>query len=335
MWYNGGNTATGVNGIGYATSIDGFSWIKNDAPVLTPGQGDAWDSSVVKVGSVVWNGTEFLMWYTGSNATSGVEGAVGLAMSRDGVSWVKYAGNPILNSSVIGLDEKYIASPYVVQLPLMYSMWYSGTGVNVTSLSAKPVSSILYASSLSNAPKIGLNWSKQSYSFLAPSSRPNAWDSGAVYSPSVLFDGASYTLWYTGLNRTLGEPQIGYATSPDAVTWNRSPLNPVLTPGAPGTWDSMGVEQPSAVRVGSALMLYYDGYSKNSVGIGLVVNSENPNLPTYSVNILEPLTTKAASGNSCPTVLPVNTNAGRAFHNGNVSGNYTYSQACAVKTVNN
>jgi hypothetical protein len=57
-------------------------------------------------------------------------------------------------------------------------------------------------------------------------------------------------------------------------------------------------------------------------------------LPTYSVNTLEPLTTKAASG-SCPTVLPASGNAGRAFHNDNVSGNYVYSQACAVKPVNN
>jgi hypothetical protein len=37
MWYNGGNTDSGIAGIGYATSTDGIVWTKNAAPVLMPG----------------------------------------------------------------------------------------------------------------------------------------------------------------------------------------------------------------------------------------------------------------------------------------------------------
>ena len=122
MWYNGGRT--GSSGVGYATSTDGISWTKHAGPVLVPGPAGSWDNSSVALGSVLWNNTLFMMWYTGNNPTTFANGAVGLATSKDGVSWTKYSGNPVLTATAI--DQAYIASPYVIRLGLTYNMWYTG-----------------------------------------------------------------------------------------------------------------------------------------------------------------------------------------------------------------
>jgi hypothetical protein len=44
---------------------------------------------------------------------------------------------------------------------------------------------------------------------------------------SVLFDGTTYKMWYAGGNASW-TGQIGYATSPDGITWTKNP-NPVIT----------------------------------------------------------------------------------------------------------
>lgn len=252
MWYNGGGS--GTTGIGYASSANGVTWFKHNGPVLTPGPPGVWDSAIVQLGSVNWNGTLFQMWYRGSNTTIVDKGAIGLATSKDGVSWTKYFGNPVLKPSDI--DQGYLASPFVIKFELTYSMWY--TGRNATYPKSSPFSSILYATSYD-----GIRWNKVPSAVLSPSTDPNAWDSSSVYSPSAFYNSTTFWLWYSALGKNSMTPQIGFATSPDGSTWTRSSLNPILSPGAPSTWDSAGVEQPTFVLGGLGLMLYYDGFSTN------------------------------------------------------------------------
>jgi predicted GH43/DUF377 family glycosyl hydrolase len=266
MWYQGG--FSGSTNIGYATSSDGISWVKHKAPVLTPGNPGDWDGSLVALGSVLWNGTMFLMWYAGSNPTTYVSGAIGLAMSTNGTNWVKYSGNPVLTPTPTGYDSKYIAGPYVIRLTITYNMWY--TGRNVTGQTPGPSNMILYATSYD-----GINWTKWPNPVLTPSSNPNAWDSSGVYSPSVIFDGKNFGLWYSGLNQSLVVPRIGFASSPDGATWTQSSNNPILVPGPPGSWDAAGVEQSSPLQVGGNYMLYYDGGTNSAGGkIGLALSPQ-------------------------------------------------------------
>ena len=279
MWYNGGNTATGTSGVGYATSNDGVVWTQYDVPVLTPGPTGAWDSGEVELGSVIWNGTLFLMWYRGSNMTSSGAGAVGLATSTNGTTWVRYDHNPILTRSQFGLDQKYLATPYSISpSPRSYDMWYSGEDSAKQEIGT--TSRLLYATSLD-----GVEWAKWPGAVLTPSADPNAWDSGSVYSPSVIYDGSNFELWYTGMNESYLTPQIGFATSSDGANWTRSPNNPVLVPGGSGSWDSAGVEQPNVVLYGNSYLLYYDGFSKDAGGrIGLAQNSRSIAVPEFPVS---------------------------------------------------
>jgi predicted GH43/DUF377 family glycosyl hydrolase len=276
MWYVGGRS--GVTGIGYANSTDGITWRKYNDPVLLPGPQESWDSSQVGLGSVIWNGTLFLMWYSGSSPVTYVNGAVGMAMSTDGISWIKYPGNPVLKPSTI--DQRYIASPFVIKLLQTYNMWYTGKGA--VDLQSSQISRILYATSFD-----GINWTKWPSPVLIPTGT-NSWDSGSVFSPAVLYDGTNFGIWYSGLNQSYLNPGIGFGTSPDGATWTKSSMNPILQPGGPGSWDSAGVEQPSIATV-NGYMLYYDGFSNGVWGIGLARAPQGfavPEFPTPVSSLL-------------------------------------------------
>ena len=276
MWYQGG--FSGVTSIGYATSNDGVKWVKHGAPVLTPGADGAWDDSAVSLGSVITNGTTFQMWYVGSNATTFAGGAVGVATSTDGINWVKYAGNPILTSSVSGYDQRYVARPNVIKLLLNYNMWYTGRNA-----ATPKVNKILYATSFD-----GIHWTKWPTPVLLPATNFNAWDSYGVYGPAVIYTNQSFVLWYSGLNQNLVGPAIGFATAPEGATWTRASNNPILSPGPQGTWDSAGVEQPSVVQVGSTYMMYYDGYSSSQGQmIGLALSPESFTVPEFAAPTLD------------------------------------------------
>lgn len=95
MWYYGRGAAEGQpssdNRIGYATSSDGVTITKYASnPVLTAGQ--AWEDADVGLSDpfVVYHDDLYWMYYHSNNK-------IGLATSSDGITWAKYAGNPVLD----------------------------------------------------------------------------------------------------------------------------------------------------------------------------------------------------------------------------------------------
>lgn len=98
MWYSAtvAPTVFATGTIGYATSVDGLSWVRHPSPVLEPGPSD-WDSYIVYGPAVVFDGSSYHMWFTGiigfGTIFSGVQ--IGYATSTDGISWTKDPGNPI------------------------------------------------------------------------------------------------------------------------------------------------------------------------------------------------------------------------------------------------
>jgi predicted GH43/DUF377 family glycosyl hydrolase len=285
MWYQGGQS--GVSRIGYATSSDGINWVKHGI-VLAPGFADDWDSSSIGLGSVLWNGTAYLMWYSGTNGATYPGGAIGLATSSDGINWVKDPENPVVKPTELGNDQKYIAAPYVIRLNLTYNMWYTGKS------NASPnVNKILYATSFD-----GTHWTKWPSPVISPPSDTSAWDSGGVYAPSTIWNGQLFGIWYSGINSTGVVPRIGFATSLDGGTWTRALYNPIVVPGGPGTWDSAGTEQPCVIQVGNNFMLFYDGYSSHQgQRIGLALSPQGfaiAEFPVPSIELLLGLVTCSA-----------------------------------------
>jgi kumamolisin len=238
MWYCGG-VLGGALKIGYATSTDGSVWTKYPNPVLTPGSPGTWDDYSVGQASVVWDGAEFMMWYEGISARNVKQGAFGLAFSSDGVSWTKYSGNPVMTPSG---GSSTLSYPYVLKIANTFEMWYR-TG---------PTWGIYYASSGD-----GIHWSTQASPVLAPG--PASWDDGVVYSPSVIYNGISYWMFYSGAGSGSSYPEVGYATSSDGISWTKPSDNLIVTQGGPASWDNADVDNQDAIIVDGKVTLYYSG----------------------------------------------------------------------------
>lgn len=270
MWYVGSSQR--ATGIGYASSPDGYAWIKHASPVLTPGPTGAWDSAYVSLGGVIWNGTALTMWYVGGGLTTFLNGAVGLATSTDGIKWTKFPGNPVLKPDT--LDSREMSTPFVVKVPSgLYNMWYAARGQSDPPSSS--VLRLLYTQSFD-----GTTWTTPTV-VLQPNA--TAWDSGSVFAPSVFFDGIMFGMWYTAVSQGSLAPEIGYATSTDGRTWQKASETPILRSGVSGSWDSGGVENPRVIFSNNGFMLYYDGIEQN-VGnsIGLALPPRGFQIPEFS-----------------------------------------------------
>lgn len=193
MWY------TGYNGehtrIGYAVSADGIHWSKSSAnPVLDLGPAGSWDSEGVSNPTVIVKDELFHMWYAGYD---GVKVRIGYAISSDGIHWNKHSSNPVLEPGPDGeWDDAGVSCPSVIYAGEAYRMWYAGyDGDNLR---------IGYATSGD-----GITWSKRSYNPVLDLGPAGSWDGSGVSGPSVVLNGVTYHMWYTGYDGA--RSRIGYA----------------------------------------------------------------------------------------------------------------------------
>ena len=226
-------------------------------PLLVRGRPGEFDA--VKVGPrvVLKEGpTTYKMWYEGVPGPN--RGSLGYATSRDGLTWNKFAGNPVLAPSEPweGGAQGEISPGTVFKEGRVYKMWYhSWDGAHRR---------IGYASS-----RDGLRWTKYFGNPVLDVGRSEAWDASQVVLPTVTRVGERYYMWYGGLGEKNDGWRIGLATSSDGIQWKRHPGNPVLTPGPPGTWDEWGVLPGGLIWDETGFHLWYPGFKKGLVpGIG-------------------------------------------------------------------
>lgn len=103
-------------------------------------------------------------------------------------------------------------------------------------------------------------------------------DTAEIFSPVVIKDVASaaapcpgiangntcYRLWYVGTEATWSTPRIGYAVSPDGLTWSRvigaETGGSVFAEGPSGNFDDSGVTYMMVMKDGSTFRMWYSGY---------------------------------------------------------------------------
>lgn len=87
------------------TSPDGITWTKTNLNILSLGTSGQWDSMGL-FNPVVWvqGGT----WYMLYNGRSSTAYSIGLATSPDGVTWTKYASNPVIISAGTSAEGKTV-----------------------------------------------------------------------------------------------------------------------------------------------------------------------------------------------------------------------------------
>lgn len=200
MWYNGNNVQPYLDGniqTGLATSTDGKNWTRHsDQPVFAIGTTGSWDDRWAYCNTVLYEDTIFKMWYSGHNEN---KQNVGYATSYDGITWTKYAGNPILKPTI----SNFLHNARVIRYNGKYHMWFNAWVGSKERL--------YYTTS-----DDGIVWSTD-YIEALPLGDPGAFDADWVWHPSVLIDDSGLLkMWYTGANQDLFS--IGYATDTTVVS---------------------------------------------------------------------------------------------------------------------
>lgn len=124
-----------------------------------------------------------------------------------------------------------------------------------------------------------------------------SFDTAEIFSPVVIKDVASaaapcpgiadgdtcYRLWYSGTAVVPnGRPRIGYAVSPDGLTWTRvigaETGGSIFDDGAPGDFDQHGVTYFSIIKDGGLFRMWYTGITDSSAlftgGVGYATSTD-------------------------------------------------------------
>jgi len=149
-----------------------------------------------------------------------VEGKLPSPSAGTAAGWQKFPGNPVLGGELGTCFDVTLLKEADT-----YRMWFSW----------RPKKSV----ALVESPD-GEHWTKPRI-VLSPN-RNTDWE-GDMNRPSVLKREDSFHMWYTGQAR--GRSWIGYATSPDGVSWERRSAQPVLSSEEP--WEKVAVMCPHVI----------------------------------------------------------------------------------------
>ena len=262
MWYGAGNIIQLGMRIGYAISVDCIHWNRHSEPVIVPPQSPAWNQDGVLPGAVIKEDGIYKMWFSGGVGPYGypwpsTEWNIGYATSSDCIHW-DLLPDLVLSHGDRGIDfDETIADAYVIRTDAGYHMWFSGHSKTAVS-NHTPQAKIGYASSPD-----GIHWTKYDKNpVLSPTSVSRQWTTG-YYTPSVLYDGERFQMWFSGWTEGGGNISIGYATSGPDINQNTAieghlPLQKPVTyalyqnypnPFNPATTIAYTLPEPAAVRM--------------------------------------------------------------------------------------
>ena len=127
MWFDAMNKNLYWDKIGYATSKDLTEW-HNEGSVLERGKEGEWDSKSVHHPCVIKHEGLYYMYYSGCGKNDdNVVKHIGVAVSEDGLNWLKEESNPVIRSGLPGFwDFKYIRPSCPVFLKGLWLMFYWG-----------------------------------------------------------------------------------------------------------------------------------------------------------------------------------------------------------------
>jgi len=287
------------NGVSYATSPDGLVWAIHPAsPVLVEGPGWYDQNGVFGPSVVVVDGV-YHMFYS-CEADIGRE-RTAHAVSPDGIVWTKDPANPVLDLGPPGsIDSGEVTHPTVIYEEPLFRIWYNCR----MDIPGEEPRYVAYATSYD-----GVTWAR----YPTPVMEEGAigeWDNGIAMMNVFLFQG-TYYLFYTGIIGDVeggtATAQIGYATSPDGISWTRrSPSEPVLRMGDAGDWDSVLVGAPVVMETGTGFRMWYaGGVDFENIDWGLAT-SEYPPRPVHDYGAYFPLY-EGAVWNYQSVVNPANT----------------------------
>lgn len=196
LWYTGMNEKEAK--IGLAVSKDGYGFKRyQQNPIIVPTESH--EQGAVMNPCVLWDDADsvFKMWYSAGEKFE--PDVLCLATSKDGINWEKHGQNPVFTHGVDKYDQCKVGGCDVVKVNGRYLQFYIGY---------ENIDNARICVAESNN---GIDWKRiKQNPILSPTK--GAWDSDAVYKPSVCFDIKEHNayLWYNG--RKGHNEYIGLAT---------------------------------------------------------------------------------------------------------------------------
>lgn len=250
IWYSGMD-ATNLR-IGHATSEDGLVWVKDENnPVIDLGEPGSFDDTRAYLPTVAYDGTTFHLYYWTDKSVNGEK--MGYAISQDGVNWTKQPEKPIF------LDGN--EDPFVPDINYGDVYYYEGKFHMWAGTGYLDYCDIDYFTSPD-----GITWTAYENNPVLVHAEQGEWDAPRTQVSTVFEMGGEFHMWYCGGH--FGNWEIGYASSPDGLSWIRAENNPVLPVGEPGEWDDETTHFPTVMHnpENNKLMMWYGGGSTEGFG---------------------------------------------------------------------
>ncbi len=292
------HTRIGLATSGNGTSFNKFNGSQTGNSVFDVGAAgtafDARQASGVSAAAPAGGNPKFVGFYWGTRG-SDFKPRLGEATSTDGSTWTKVAGIAE-GGAVLALpnanqfNKGGERDPSVLYDSGTYDLYFSA-------LDSGGAESIGFSST----PEVGgtkqpnnASWSNPATQVLAAGG--STFDSSGVSHPSVIKDGATYVMYFTG--DSSGTLSIGRATSATAGGAFTGDTQ-ILAPGAAGTFDANGVRDPVVVKVASGdYRMLYTGLDAEGIERVGLATSANGSTWTKQGVVLNPSMTPFAADES-------------------------------------
>jgi predicted GH43/DUF377 family glycosyl hydrolase len=233
--------------IGRAVSDDLIHW-RDRRRVLQRGPEGAFDHGG-NSGPFVWaEGDELRMVYIGF-PRMGYEsrpGRHGLATSRDGLHWTRADFNPIHDPGPKGAwNDECLYKTFVMKYEGVYWMFYNAYG---TKDGCEQIG-------LATAPDLR-TWREHPANPLLRRGDPQRdRDHRIIGDPWIMRRGETWEMYYFGFDGEHARENL--ATSSDLIHWTKSPLNPIMDAGPPGSYDAVHCHKPCIIEHEGVVYHFY------------------------------------------------------------------------------
>lgn len=227
---------------------DGIHWDNHIPSPIIPVSADpnAPDSQHILDPGVVAKGDSLFVYYTAKSVKPDPNYSICLAISTDGITFNKYASNPVLDLAI---------APEVVYHDGLFYVFYQEQ--------VDDYWEVFVATS-----KNGIDFNRNpKRKILSPSHTPGAFDQHSVATVRIVKEGDYFYMTYGACTKYIDYPEsIGLARSTDLIHWEQYAHNPVFVRGDAGTWDEGALWFPTVRNMQDQYVMWYEG---GGTGLGL------------------------------------------------------------------
>jgi hypothetical protein len=235
----------------------------SQTPLLDIGGPGTFDDNGLLPTCVLRAGSEIFMYYTGYQLGVKVRyyQFAGLAVSRDGGNtFERYSRVPVLDRRENELHHR--TSAFVMPDGNKFRIWYTA-GSKWLNINGKELP-VYNLRSLESAD--GINWPGEGTVCLDFKDR----DEHAIAKPWVIKEKNIYKMFYSVRSALFNGYRIGYAESPDGISWIRKDDEAGIDISASG-WDSEMIAYAAVIKYREKVYLFYSGNNFGKGGFGYAV----------------------------------------------------------------